>query len=330
MSGLQTCNDRDEVKGASDQEIKSVGSKIISLPKISIPPSPASFKSTKDSSSMLDISSRIPKKQPTLIVNPLVRQQQQQQQNSKINMMSTSNPMKMEDILEHKRAVLGLKESDSLPRGCFRLPLKKQYLDMLLNGSKTVEGRINTGIAARARENDYMLYFTGNDFCLTSVTEKSTFKTFREMLEHYTIKACLPDFRGDLDAAEKLYRSFPGYAEKEAKFGVIGIKLTTLTIPQLKEFEKKNLKSQANDRGFYTNTYHDKDLNGKIKRDRDSFEDNQGYTYDRNQGYDQNKRNNTREDNNNNYHNNNRPLINNRSNHHDGYNRDYNHSGSRY
>ena len=42
------------------------------------------------------------------------------------------------------------------------------------------------------------------------------------MMEDVGVETCLPDY-SSVDDAERLYRSFPGYAEKERRFGVLAI-----------------------------------------------------------------------------------------------------------
>lgn len=160
----------------------------------------------------------IPKKKGIAILSPLLRNQQQHHR-------STNS---MESISRHQSLALKLKANKLLPRYCTTLPLKMNYLKMILDGRKTVEGRVNTGLPARTRVNDTILFFSGDVCCLTQVVEKRQFPTFRAMLDHYGITTCLPDFTGDLTAAEKLYRSFPGYAQKERDFGVLGLKLRVM------------------------------------------------------------------------------------------------------
>jgi ASC-1-like (ASCH) protein len=175
-------------------------------------------------------------KSPVPIVNPLVRLLQQQS-----SLQSA--------ISEHKALALQLKESRNLPRNCRTMPLKQQYLNFILQGSKTIEGRVNTGMPAYTRVNDYFLFFNHDSTCMTQIMEKKSFPTFKEMLQHYTIKSCLPDFKGDLDAAEKLYRSFPGYAEKEARHGVVGMKLRLLDTTEMREMLKDSTNEELRNEG---------------------------------------------------------------------------------
>jgi len=110
--------------------------------------------------------------------------------------------------------------------------LMKKYLLMIRRGQKPVEGRINRGMfSARGLEPGMGMRFfyqqNPNDDVQCLVEEFKTFSTFRDMLEHYGWKNCVPDARS-LDHAVEIYARIPGYASKERESGVIGIKLKVL------------------------------------------------------------------------------------------------------
>ena len=152
------------------------------------------------------------------------------------------------EIAEHKRLSLELKNSKRLPKHCIDMPLKIQYLNEILKGSKTVEGRINTGFPARCRKGDFMLFFSHDNCCMTRVVEKSPFKTFREMLSHCGVQACLPEYRADdVNGAVRLYHSIPQYQEKESRFGVLGIKIQRLSLSELRDFHRQCLSGSGRD-----------------------------------------------------------------------------------
>lgn len=169
-----------------------------------------------------------------------------------------------DSINQHKRLALSLKQQMMLPKFTQQMPLKQVYLEFMLDGRKTVEGRINTGIPARVRVNDHMLFFANDTCCLVKITDKRSFPTFRQMLQHSGIKTCLPDFNGNLDAAERLYRSFPGYAEKEAKFGVLG-----LTVELVSNGEMESILKRKSDDVVVKVVGTDDQSSGKRKRDID-------------------------------------------------------------
>mmetsp|Transcript_30204 Transcript_30204/g.66013 ORF Transcript_30204/g.66013 Transcript_30204/m.66013 type:complete len:317 (-) Transcript_30204:149-1099(-) len=170
-------------------------------------------------------------------------------------------------VQRHKAMALQIRDQRLLPRFTKTIPLKMQYLGMILDGSKTVEGRINTGMPAQCRKNDSILFFSGDTCCLTKVTDKMQFPTFREMLSHYTIKSCLPDFKGDLDAAEKLYRSFPGYAEKEARFGVLGLELRLATEEELSNMASASNSARGHDERGHNRGHEERGRNGNGNRE---------------------------------------------------------------
>jgi ASC-1-like (ASCH) protein len=110
--------------------------------------------------------------------------------------------------------------------------LMKKYLYMIRNGSKPVEGRINRGMfAARGLQVGMGMRFfyqqNANDDVQCVIKGVKTFRTFREMLEHYGWQKCVPDARG-LEDAVQIYARIPGYARKESESGVIGIELEVL------------------------------------------------------------------------------------------------------
>jgi ASC-1-like (ASCH) protein len=166
------------------------------------------------------------KSEPVRIMNPSMREN---------NLSTTRSRFSIE--LEHKKIALILKNEKRLPQFCRQLPLKMQYLEAILNGSKNVEGRINSGIPRLIKEKDHLLFFSGETCCLTKIVQKKSYTTFREMLEDCGVLNCLPGFNGGLDAAERLYRSFPGYAEKEKQHGVLGFVLEVVSNEELKKLQ---------------------------------------------------------------------------------------------
>eukprot|EP00731_Ephydatia_muelleri_P015413 Em0008g1133a len=111
----------------------------------------------------------------------------------------------------------------------WRLPLRQPYLQWIKEGKKTVEGRINTGLPARFRPGDEVVFFGGQNSVTVQVTKVDTFKSFQDMLQETTVGKCLPDYANrPVDDAVRLYRSFPGYADKERQFGVLAIHITCL------------------------------------------------------------------------------------------------------
>ena len=59
----------------------------------------------------------------------------------------------------------------------WRLPLRQPYLQWIKEGKKTVEGRINTGLPARFRPGDEVVFFGGQNSVTVQVTKVDTFKS---------------------------------------------------------------------------------------------------------------------------------------------------------
>ncbi len=51
------------------------------------------------------------------------------------------------------------------------------------------------------------------------------YSSFRALLEGEGVSACLPNVKS-VDDAVAIYKAIPGYAEKEAKFGVLALRLS--------------------------------------------------------------------------------------------------------
>eukprot|EP00041_Stephanoeca_diplocostata_P006941 m.96074 g.96074 ORF g.96074 m.96074 type:complete len:343 (+) comp16633_c0_seq2:227-1255(+) len=106
-----------------------------------------------------------------------------------------------------------------------RLPLRQPYLKWIKEGRKTVEGRINSGCPAKMRAGDTVLFTGGrggSESVRVTVDRVDSFDTFEAMLTNVGVELCLPDYKRIGDAV-RLYRSFPGYAAKEQRFGVLAI-----------------------------------------------------------------------------------------------------------
>ncbi|MDX2346517.1 MAG: hypothetical protein QNK11_06585 [Legionella sp.] len=101
------------------------------------------------------------------------------------------------------------------------------YFQQIRAGLKTVEGRIAKEKFCALREGQVLEFLSENDSLFTRVLELKQFPTFKDMLEHYGLKTCLPDI-DCLEEGVKIYHSFPNYKQNESKFGVIGIKIELL------------------------------------------------------------------------------------------------------
>jgi ASC-1-like (ASCH) protein len=123
--------------------------------------------------------------------------------------------------------------------------IRTVYLNMIRNGSKPVEGRMNEPKYAAIFAGQKITFYDGDDSdeegdgnadstinlgntLEAEVVEVRRFKGFKEMLQAYGVEAFLPDFNGSLDEAVEVYRGFEGYREGEEEFGACAIKLMVL------------------------------------------------------------------------------------------------------
>jgi len=100
--------------------------------------------------------------------------------------------------------------------------LKQQYIRQIKNGSKTVEGRINSGMFLKFRAGDEVRFFCNTDEVTCRVTKITSYNSFRDMLEATGVENCLADVRS-LEEGVRIYDNIPGYAAKARQFGVLAI-----------------------------------------------------------------------------------------------------------
>jgi ASC-1-like (ASCH) protein len=109
--------------------------------------------------------------------------------------------------------------------------LKKIYVNMIKEGRKTIEGRINSGMFSNLREGQlvrffYMGYDSGEVVC--KITKLKIYNSFEEMLTEEGHEPCLPD-APSLDAAISTYHKIPGYTERARNSGVVAIHLKKIS-----------------------------------------------------------------------------------------------------
>jgi ASC-1-like (ASCH) protein len=106
--------------------------------------------------------------------------------------------------------------------GELTLQVQTRYFDAIVSGLKTVEGRIAKPEYRALKPNGLITFIDPNGkSCTAEICRVTHFTDFREMLENSTVQACIPG--ASLDKALEIYRSFPGYREKEKEFGVVAI-----------------------------------------------------------------------------------------------------------
>ena len=133
----------------------------------------------------------------------------------------------------------------------------KKYIHYIQSGEKTVEGRINSGMFKNIHERDLLRFFymaNPHDDVYCKVLEKRVFRTFKEMLQHYGFKACVPD-EHSLEGTVRVYMRIPRYAQKEQQFGVIGFKIELLARPEdaTQEINRKSDRGKRSGRDRYPN-----------------------------------------------------------------------------
>lgn len=110
-----------------------------------------------------------------------------------------------------------------------RMPLKRQYLNLIASGEKTVEGRINSYPFKNLKIGTKINFFcTGSQDVTCEVIKVTEYRNFREMLEKEGVSACLGKAVRSLDDGVRIYDGIPGYQQKAAQNGVLGIKIKLL------------------------------------------------------------------------------------------------------
>ena len=109
-----------------------------------------------------------------------------------------------------------------------QIPLKIQYLRLIQNGSKTVEGRIHSGQFKWLKVGETVEFMPGPVSVRCVITTKNVYRSFREMLEREGVSKCLPDVRS-IDEGVRIYESIPSYRERAQREGVVafGVRLET-------------------------------------------------------------------------------------------------------
>lgn len=100
------------------------------------------------------------------------------------------------------------------------ITVQEPYASHIINGTKTVEGRLNKGKFAEAQVGDRVLL---NDAVEFVIVEKNQYKTFREMLEQEGVENVIPNVETVDEAVEVYYQFYTSDQEKE--FGVISLKI---------------------------------------------------------------------------------------------------------
>lgn len=104
------------------------------------------------------------------------------------------------------------------------LNIQEPYLSFVLNGQKTVEGRLNKGKFKELKVGDKLLI--GPDEKLFIVKQMNYYDGFRNMIISEGINNVIPD-KNNIEDAEAVYYKF--YTkEQEKEFGVVAIKIEVI------------------------------------------------------------------------------------------------------
>ncbi|CAJ1330913.1 unnamed protein product, partial [Effrenium voratum] len=95
------------------------------------------------------------------------------------------------------------------------LPIQNRYAELIATGAKTVEGRLNCGVAALVKAGDRLRL--GPVHC--KVTEINNYTSFEEMLRSTPWQAAVPDV-STLQEALEVYHSFANYEDLAQRCGV--------------------------------------------------------------------------------------------------------------
>lgn len=129
-----------------------------------------------------------------------------------------------------------MSSSDKQP--VYDIHLSEPWYTLIKEGKKIAEGRPNKGLFAKLQIGDTIKFFNINKFAktregkrrefLVKVTDKKTYKTFREMLETEGLDNVLPDPKvKTVEDGVNVYRQW--YNEEiESQFGVVAIHIQTI------------------------------------------------------------------------------------------------------
>lgn len=99
--------------------------------------------------------------------------------------------------------------------------VQEPYATYILNGTKTVEGRLNKGKFAAAQVGDHVLLNETTEFVIIG---KNQYLTFKEMIETEGLKNVIPN----VETVEQAVQVYYGFytPEQEKEFGVVALKIS--------------------------------------------------------------------------------------------------------
>lgn len=104
--------------------------------------------------------------------------------------------------------------------------IQEPYYSLILEGKKTVEGRLNKQKFKDMKIGDVITIYKDDDIkqnFKVKITEKNEYKSFKDMLEVEGLQKVLPDVES-IKAGVEIYYAFPGFKENEVN-GVLAIRI---------------------------------------------------------------------------------------------------------
>jgi ASC-1-like (ASCH) protein len=106
----------------------------------------------------------------------------------------------------------------------FTITIKQPWFDLIKNGRKTVEGRLNSGLFSKLRIGDKIKWIHKKLIHETTIIFLHKYKSFKDMLEAETMEKTLPTIN-DISKGVAIYRQY--YSEDKEKKGVIALGLAS-------------------------------------------------------------------------------------------------------
>merc|ERR1712032_26338 len=102
--------------------------------------------------------------------------------------------------------------------------MQQQFLDLIKAGKKRWEGRLHTGAAVGVSMGCSVRFSSTEEDLEMKVRSVRNYRSFAHMLEDLGVHTCLPGV-STVKEGVAIYHSFPGYADKECKLGVVAMEL---------------------------------------------------------------------------------------------------------
>ncbi|HPT66374.1 MAG TPA: ASCH domain-containing protein [Candidatus Woesebacteria bacterium] len=108
--------------------------------------------------------------------------------------------------------------------------MKRKYLQQIISGEKTTEGRINSGPFKNVQEGDKIKFFNDGGRYISALCEirgVQKYPGFQEMLEGEGYQTMIPD-AVSLREAVSVYNGIPTYPERAREKGVVALRLKVI------------------------------------------------------------------------------------------------------